>query len=150
MPFPRFREDIRNEIILSRLREREVDNRIVVTDSEIDKLHQHAAGARPGAASEYNLSHILVTVPENASPEQIQARRGRAEQALEQIEDGRRLPPGRGERFPTRPTRCRAAPWAGAMRTRLPTLFLDALENPAAGRGEPPPAQRQRLPYPAG
>ncbi|MGH8623055.1 MAG: SurA N-terminal domain-containing protein, partial [Burkholderiales bacterium] len=77
MPFHRFREDIRNEIILSRLRQREVDNRIVVSEGEIESFisAQQGLGAR---GEQYNLSHILVTVRENAGPEQIQARRGRA------------------------------------------------------------------------
>ncbi len=49
MPFAKFREDIRNEIIMARLREREVDNRIVVTDGEIDnfiKTQQAQASAQ--------------------------------------------------------------------------------------------------------
>ena len=77
VPFPRFREEIRNEIILSRLRQREVDNRIVVSEGEVESF----INAQQGLADrgeQYNLSHILVTVPENAGPEQIQVRRGRA------------------------------------------------------------------------
>ena len=55
--FPRFREDIRNEILLSRLREREVDNRIVVTEGEIDNLHQRAAGANRARRGVQPLAH---------------------------------------------------------------------------------------------
>ena len=84
VPFASFREDIRNEIILARLREREVDNRISVAESEIESFIS-AQQAQAGRSDEYNLAHILVTVPEQASPEQIQARRARAEQALAQI-----------------------------------------------------------------
>jgi peptidyl-prolyl cis-trans isomerase SurA len=85
--FATFREEIRNEILLTRLREREVDNRIVIAESEIDNFLS-TRQAQPGGVVEYNLSHILVTVPENAGPEQIQARRARAEQALEQLKGG--------------------------------------------------------------
>ena len=77
--FARFREDIRNEIIISRLREREVDNRIVITDQEIDNLL--ASPARPKLDTEYDIAHILVRVPDQATPEQIKERRARAEQA---------------------------------------------------------------------
>src|SRR5262249_3103671 len=87
VPFAKFREDIRNEIVTVRLREREVDNRILVTDGEIDNFI-NTQQVQTGGAEEYNLSHILVTVPENASPEQIQTRRARAEQALAQVKSG--------------------------------------------------------------
>jgi len=86
-PFARWREDIRNEMVLARLREREVDNRVVVTDTEVDNLIVSQKAAT-GTADEFNLSHILVQVPEKASPEQIQARRTRAEQALAQVRGG--------------------------------------------------------------
>ncbi|MGH8633492.1 MAG: SurA N-terminal domain-containing protein, partial [Burkholderiales bacterium] len=67
MPFPRFREDIRNEIILSRLRQREVDNRIVVSEGEVESFINAQQGLA-GRDEQYNLSHILVAVPENAGP----------------------------------------------------------------------------------
>lgn len=87
VPFAKFREDIRGEILIARLREREVDNRIVVTDAEIENFLA-AHKSQSGGGDEYNLSHILVTVPESANPEQIQARRARAEQALAQVRSG--------------------------------------------------------------
>jgi peptidyl-prolyl cis-trans isomerase SurA len=85
--FNKFREDIRNEIILTRLREREVENRVVVTDGEIDTFLSNQA-AQPGSNGEFNLAHILITVPEQANPELIQMKRARAEQALAQIKKG--------------------------------------------------------------
>lgn len=131
VPFPRFREDIRNEIILARLREREVDNRITVTEGEIDSFLSAQQG-QSGRSDEYNLSHILVTVPENASPEQIQARRARAEQAVEQIQ--------KGVDFRQVAATISEAPDAlqgGAMgwrdAARLPTLFVDALKSMQVG-----------------
>ena len=85
--FDKFREEIRNEVILSRLREREVDSRIVVTDNEIDFLiGQQAESSATGA--EYNLSHILLRLPDQASPEQVGRQRIRAEQVLLQLREG--------------------------------------------------------------
>lgn len=82
----RFREDIRNDLLIARLREREVDGRLVVTDAEVDGYlnGQNATGQN----QEFNLLHILVTVPEAAAPEQIQARRIRAEEALDKLKRG--------------------------------------------------------------
>ena len=85
--FNRFREEIRSEIIMTRLKEREVDSKITVTESEIDNFLR-VQEALAGRYEEYELAHILVLVPEQASPEQIRAKRARAEQALLQLKNG--------------------------------------------------------------
>lgn len=85
--FATFREEIREEMILARLRERDVDNKITVTDGEIDNYLSNQAD-KPGAEDEYNLAHILLQVPEQASPEQLQERKAQAEHALEQLKNG--------------------------------------------------------------
>ena len=80
VPFEKFRDEVRQQIQLQRLREREVDDRIEVSDGEIDQFLAESRGS--GAArSEYNLSHVLVRLPEQASPEQIDRARKKAEQA---------------------------------------------------------------------
>jgi peptidyl-prolyl cis-trans isomerase SurA len=88
--FDKFREDIRNEIILTRLREREVDSRIVVSDSEIDFFieEQERGGGAKTTGGEYNISHILVRLPEQASPEQIERQRARMESVVQQLKAG--------------------------------------------------------------
>ncbi|RJG07085.1 molecular chaperone SurA [Noviherbaspirillum cavernae] len=86
-PFARFREEIRDEIAMQRLREREVDNKIQIAESEVDNY----LAAEHGSAQvqqEYNLAQILVRTPENASAEQIAARRQRAEEVLQQLRSG--------------------------------------------------------------
>ena len=86
--FTRFREEIREEIALQRLREREVDNKLQVTESEVDNYLSTSSGKAQGAEDEINIVHILVRVPENASADQIAERRKRAETALAQIKSG--------------------------------------------------------------
>ncbi len=80
------RNTIRNEILIARARERDVDNRVSVSDAEIEGYLQ--TQAQQGVETEYTFGHILITVPENASPEQIQARRARAEDILAQLAKG--------------------------------------------------------------
>ncbi|HUY04203.1 MAG TPA: peptidylprolyl isomerase, partial [Rhodocyclaceae bacterium] len=83
----KFREEIRDEMIITKLREREVDSRITVSDGEVDNYlasPEYAAGAN----EELDLSHILLRVPEQASPEQLASIHARAEQALAQIKRG--------------------------------------------------------------
>lgn len=87
MSFKKFREEVRKEIVLARLKERDVDNKIVVSEVEIDQFLA-TQEASPGGGDEYNVAHILVQVPEQANPEQIQARRRRAEDALSRLKEG--------------------------------------------------------------
>ena len=86
VPFDAWRQDLRDQILLTRLREREVEDRIQVNDSEID-LFLEELKANP-ARSEYNVSHILVRVPEGASPERIEEARAKAEKALAEAREG--------------------------------------------------------------
>src|SRR5437660_8301254 len=76
--FDAWRNDIRQQMIMGRLREREVENRVQVSDTEVDLFLEQLRN-RADAGAEYNLSHILVRVPEGASPERIRAARERAE-----------------------------------------------------------------------
>jgi peptidyl-prolyl cis-trans isomerase SurA len=80
------RATIHNEILIARARERDVDNRVTVSDAEIEGYLQ--TKAQQGAETEYNFAHILITVPESASPEQIQALRARADNIHAQLEKG--------------------------------------------------------------
>ena len=88
IPFSRFREEIREEITLQRLREKEVDNKLQISESEIDNFLAASAGKTQGAEDEINIAHILVRVPENASAQQIADRRQRAETAMAQLKSG--------------------------------------------------------------
>ncbi|HEV8094829.1 MAG TPA: peptidylprolyl isomerase [Burkholderiales bacterium] len=83
----RFREEVRRQIIMQRLREREVDERIEVSESEIDLYleEQKSGGAE---RIEYNVAHILVRLPDQASPERIVQARGRAEKARDEARAG--------------------------------------------------------------
>jgi peptidyl-prolyl cis-trans isomerase SurA len=85
LSFARFREEIREEIILQRVREREVDSKVQVTESELDNF---LASNQDSERTEVNIAQILVRIPENASPEQINQRRQRAEEALQQLRGG--------------------------------------------------------------
>ena len=87
IPFNKFREEVRAEVILARLREREVDNKISVAESEIDNfIADHKEGKDQSV--EYNLSHILIRLPEQARPEQITRQRERADEAVKRIKAG--------------------------------------------------------------
>lgn len=85
--FRKFREDIRREILLARLREREVDNRVTVTEAEIDNLlTTKTTGGVPD--DELDIAHILIRVPEQATTEELQKLRAKADDALKRLQDG--------------------------------------------------------------
>ena len=83
----KFRDELKNEIVLSRLRDREVESRVVVTDSEID-AYMALAKTQGANQAEYSLAHILILVPEQATPDQIETRKKRAEEAEKQLKSG--------------------------------------------------------------
>lgn len=87
VPFDKFRDEVREQILLTRLREREVDNKIQVSESEIDLYLEESRNAPVGDA-EYNAAHILIRVPEQASPDALAAARARAEKVRDEARAG--------------------------------------------------------------
>jgi len=85
--FDKFRENIRDEITIRRLQARQVDNRVTVTDREVEDFLA-TQGARASANREYHLAHILIAVPEASSPEKIQAARQEADEVLHKLRSG--------------------------------------------------------------
>ncbi|MFT4195067.1 peptidylprolyl isomerase, partial [Ottowia sp.] len=82
-----FRDDVRNQVLLARLREREIEPRLKTTDSEVDAFIREQTGARP-AGMELNLAMILVAVPERATPEDAARLQARAEEAARRARAG--------------------------------------------------------------
>jgi len=129
--FAKFREDIRDEITMARLREREVDNKISIADSEIDNFLS-TRQIQEGKSDEYHLSHILVSVPEQASPERLQERRARAEQALAQIRGGTDFRQVAAS-FSDAPGAVQGGAFGWREITRLPAIFAEAVKDLKAG-----------------
>ncbi|MBL0143638.1 MAG: peptidylprolyl isomerase [Betaproteobacteria bacterium] len=125
--YARFREDMRGELILSKLREREVENAVVVTDAEVE-TEVARAGKERGGDIEYQLQHILVTVPQQATPEQIDNRRRRALQALGELRKGAAFAQVAAS-FSDAPDALQGGTLGWRAAGRLPSLFLDALEK---------------------
>jgi peptidyl-prolyl cis-trans isomerase SurA len=87
MDYGRFRNNVRDQLMVERIREREVQGRIKVTDGEIDALLDKQR-AQAGATIEYNIAQILVTVPEGASEAVAAERRARIDAALARVRAG--------------------------------------------------------------
>ncbi len=125
--YQRFREDIRNEILLARLREREVENAIVVTDAEVETELAREAKEKT-TDSEFRLSHILVLVPPQATSDQIEQRRRRALQALSELRRGANFAQIAAT-FSDAPDALQGGTLGWRPAARLPSLFTDALDK---------------------
>ncbi|MEW6646474.1 MAG: peptidylprolyl isomerase [Pseudomonadota bacterium] len=134
--FAEFREEVRHEITMSNLRAREVESRIEVTQQEVDDFLARQA-ASGGMDTEYHLGHILIAVPEGASPEQVQTARAKAQEVLEQLRAGADF-----RQIAITHSAGQQALQGGDLGWRkggqLPTLFADSVLRLAAGEVSEP------------
>jgi peptidyl-prolyl cis-trans isomerase SurA len=125
--FGRFRDDVRDDIVMNRLRDREVDSRIQIGEGEIDNFLAEKAGVAVNSV-EYNIAQILLRVPENASSDAIETVRKRAEDLLSQVRGGADF-----AKLAASYSNAQEALAGGELgwRTaeRLPSLFLDAVKD---------------------
>lgn len=131
----RFRDEVRNEMLLGRVREREVDSRIVISDAEVTNYLSNPENLAVGQ-EELNLAHILFRAPEGASPEQLARLRAKAEDVAARV--------ARGEPFDKLAASYSDAPdalsggnlgWRSA--ERLPGLFAEAVSGLKPGDTTP-------------
>lgn len=85
--WPEFREEIRNQMMIARVREREVDAKINVSPGEVDNFLANQGAA--GAGEEVHIAHIVIRIPEGASPETLNKLRMKAVSIDEQARAGR-------------------------------------------------------------
>ena len=86
--YNKFREDMRNEILVSRLQQRQVDNRVNVSEREIENFlanKEHLGESE----LEYRIGHILIAIPDNANEQQLQAAKKEANQVLQDLKSGK-------------------------------------------------------------
>ena len=130
--FAKYRDGIRNEMIIQRLRDREVEGRVSVSDSEVD-LFLATTNAQAGGDTEYRIAHILVLVPEQASPEQIDGRLKRAEEAMRQIRTGGEFGQVAAS-FSDAPDALQGGSLGWRSPARLPTIFADQVRSLKPGQ----------------
>jgi peptidyl-prolyl cis-trans isomerase SurA len=129
--FGRFRSSLRDQILVERVREREVQARIRTTDAEIDKMVEQQRDAAE-AAAELNLAQILITVPEGASEATVAERRARIDAALARIQGGADFAAVARE-LSEDGNRANGGVIGMRPASRLPDLFVEATKNLKAG-----------------
>ena len=130
----RFRNEIRTEILLTRLREREVDSRVVVTDAEVDNFLANNPDAMSG--EEFLLAHILMRVPDAATPQQVAGLSARAENIAVRLRNGEDFGRLAAENSDA-PDAMNGGELGWRSRDRLPALFADAVRTLRPGDVSP-------------
>ncbi|HBC58301.1 MAG TPA: molecular chaperone SurA [Gammaproteobacteria bacterium] len=87
IPFEVFREDVRTQIVINRLQQRQIANDIVVTDDEIERFLE-AWTTDQFEKAEFRLGHILIALTEGASPKEVKAGRKEAEDLRQELIEG--------------------------------------------------------------
>lgn len=123
--YRKFREDIRNEITLARLREREVDNRINITESEIDSFISMQSASN--STDEFEISHILIRAAEDTAPEDLKKLRAKADDALSQLQAGKDFAKISAS-FSDAPNALEGGSLGWKNGSQIPALFLEALK----------------------
>ena len=129
--YPTYREDVRKQVIVQRIREREVDSKLAVSDAEVDNYL--ATIASQSGEDEYQLSHVYVTVPEQATPDVVEARRKRAETALAQINGGKDFAEVAAS-YSDAPDASSGGNLGWRTPARLPTVFADVVRTMKPGQ----------------
>ena len=127
-----FRSQLRDQIMLQRLRERDVESRVRATDQEIDQYLGEQQAIQDLSAIQLNLAQILVTVPEAATPEQLAALRKRAERALERARAGEDFA-GLVREFSDATDPANGGQLGLREASRYPALFVDATRQLGVG-----------------
>ncbi|MBU6304628.1 MAG: peptidylprolyl isomerase [Betaproteobacteria bacterium] len=125
--FAAFREDVREEITLTRLREREVDNKLQITEAEVDTFLA-AQGQSLQKTEEFRIAQILIRIPENPSPAVVAEAESRVKKAQEALRPPRSFASVVRE-FSDAQDREQGGSLGWRTRDRLPTLFLDAISG---------------------
>jgi len=135
VPYANYREDIRRQITVQRVRDREVDSKVTVSDAEVDNYLATVA-SQAGGENEYQLSHIYIGVAEQAPPDQVEASRKRAEQALAEIKGGKDFAEVAAA-YSSAPDATSGGDLGWRTRARLPSVFADVVQKMKPGEVSP-------------
>jgi peptidyl-prolyl cis-trans isomerase SurA len=131
IPYANYREDIRRQITIQRVRDREVDSKVTVSDAEVDNYLATVA-AQAGGEDEYLLSHIYISVAEQASPTAVEESRKRAEQALAEVRAGKDFGQVAAS-YSNAPDATSGGNLGWRTRARLPSVFADIVQKMKPG-----------------
>lgn len=126
-----FRNDLRDQLLLTRLRDREVEAKVKISDVEVDQfLRDQRSGTNAPVTPNINIAHVLVAVPENATEAQVATLQQRAQGVAQRAragEDFAKL----AQEFSDSPDRANGGALGMRSADRYPTLFVEATQSTA-------------------
>ncbi len=132
----KFRADIRSEITIARLREREVDSRVNVSESEIDNFLTTQAATNENQ-DEFEISHILIRTPEEGATEDIQKAKTKVDEVIKSLQAGTSFAKVSAS-FSDAPNALEGGNLGWKKGSQVPALFLEALKTLQVGELSPP------------
>jgi len=130
----RFREELRSQLLIQRLRERDVDAKVRVNDQDIDQFLREQQSGADATSMEINLGHVLVLVPENATPSQVAQLQARAQSAADKARAAGSDFAAVAAEFSDAPEGKRAGGLLGLRPAdRYPDLFVNSVQGQPVG-----------------
>jgi peptidyl-prolyl cis-trans isomerase SurA len=131
--YAQFRNQLREQITLTRLRERDVEPRVKISDGEVDQYIQEQQDISANPANvQMNLAHILIAVPETASLPEQASLQAKAQQAMTRARAGEDFA-ALAREFSSAADRANGGQLGLRTADRYPSLFLDATQNLKVG-----------------
>lgn len=132
----KFRADIRSEITIARLREREVESRVNVSESEIDNFLTTQASSSENQ-DEYEISHILIRTPEEGTTEDIQKAKAKVDEIIKALQQGESFSKVSAS-YSDAPNALEGGNLGWKTSAQVPSLFLETLKQMQPGDVSPP------------
>lgn len=129
LSFDEFRNSLREELMIQRLRQRFAQTRIVVSDAEVDAALENQAGGR-----QYQLAHILVALPDGATPEQIATAEQKIEGVKGLIDRGEMAFAAAAVRYSDSPNALEGGDLGWRSLDEIPTAFAGAIQSLQPGQ----------------
>ncbi len=131
LDYDRYRNSLREQILLERVREREVNSRIIISDAELDQVRAQAAAA--GQDVDVNLAHILLLVPEGSLQTTVSDTQARAEEIRQRIISGANFADLAKQFSQDTSTKDKGGAFGMRPASRLPELFTEAVKDLKVG-----------------
>ncbi len=136
LTYRKFREDIRSEITIARLKERDVDNKVSVSDGEVDNYLTTQAN-RKDNQDELEISHILIRTPEDSTPEDLEKAKIKVETALKKLSGGTSFEQVSAE-VSDAPNALEGGSMGWKSSSQIPTAFSELLQSMQVGEVSKP------------
>lgn len=132
-----FREDMRNEITIARLKESEINNRINISEGEVDNYLTTQENSKDGKQEEFELSQILIRTPEESSPKDIEAAQVKVEEVLAELNKGESFEKVSAS-FSDAPNALEGGNMGWRSSSQIPPTFLALLKEMSVGQASKP------------